>query len=149
MMRVIILEDEPIVSDLYTRLLQPVSSRIQTARNLEELREELKVTPPSDVVILDLRLGQGTIHDTIHEIPKIKAVNPQAVVIVASGVSSPEVISEAMEKGADYFAVKPETNTLPGMVHAVLKGMEGKPLTGRAIELIEKLTHEIQCKNES
>jgi hypothetical protein len=51
-----------------------------------------------------------------------------------------------MEKGADYYAVKPETNTTKGMIHAILTGMEGKPLTNRAIELIEKLTVDMQCQ---
>lgn len=143
-MRVIIVEDETAVADLYERLLEPVSSRIQRARDISELREALKSVPPTDVVILDLKLGEDPITETIHEIPKIKAVNPHAVVVVASGNTNPEIIKEVMREGADYFAIKPETNSTEGMIKAVLAGIQGKPRTARVIELIEKLTGEMQ-----
>jgi len=140
---VILVEDEEIVAELYSRILQPIASKILVAHNLDELRMHLQQLTP-DAVLLDLRLRETGPEEALREIKNIRQVNPNAVVVVASGLSDPAVIRQAMDQGADYFAVKPETNTESGLLGAILKGLADKARTARTLELIEKLTNQMK-----
>jgi len=131
--KLLIVEDESIVSDLYIRLLGPLFDTIVVVTSPEQLRALLAVPPPPDVVLFDLIGGAKAVED----IRTIRETHPDTVVVVASGNSSPEIIQAAIQRGADYYAVKPETGTRDGVIRAILQG--AKKRTGR-IALIERLT---------
>lgn len=138
-MKVIIVEDEPAVANLYEGLLKNLASEVHVAHDLPELHELLKQFVP-DVVVMDLRLKTSGPKESLAQIKPIKVLNPDAVVIVATGMSGTDIEKEAKEAGADYFAVKPETNTAEGMLSAILMGCKGKTKSTRAVEFVERLT---------
>ena len=130
------------VADLYTRLLNSVCDQITVVQTIEEMRARLVSEPPPDVVLLDLVRGAKT----VQEIKAIREVNPDAVIVIATGNASPEVVKEAMTHGADYYAVKPETNTHAGLIQAILRGARRLESKGR-IALIETLTEAMRSKS--
>lgn len=146
-MKVIIVEDEPIVADLYAGLLKGVSSDIRVAQTLGELRNMLEADAIPDAVILDLRLKTSGALDSIAAIESIKKKNPDAVVIVATGSSDDALRKKAREAGADYFAVKPEPNTAQGLITAILRSYKDHKKTARTVELVERLTAAIAQPN--
>jgi len=143
--KVIIVEDEELVAKVYQGILKEVSSEVLVAKELAQLDTMLAQTVP-DAVVIDLRLKHTGVDEGIAHIPKIRAVNPDAVIVVASGTSEPEKIKKALAAGADYYAVKPETGTADGLIGAILKGFERKQKSARTISLIEKLTNAITSK---
>ncbi len=143
-MKLLIVEDEQVVADLYIRLLRPYCRSIDVVHNVTELREYLGTFPDFNVVLFDLITGPPA----IAEIETIRQANPDSIIIIASGNRNPDVVTEAMAYGADYYAVKPETGTREGIIRAILEGAKKKESAGR-IALIERLTAAIQSKSQT
>ncbi len=141
-MKLLIVEDERTVADLYIRLLGPICDTIQVVTTLEEVDTALTDGFGPDVVLFDLVGGEQA---AIEEIKAIRTINPEAVIIVVSGHSNPAVVQKALERGADYYAIKPDVDTREKMIAAILTAAKNHDPTGR-ITLIEKLTENISKK---
>jgi CheY-like chemotaxis protein len=151
-MRILIVEDEAAVVDLYVRLLKDIAREIRVATCIAEIREQLKRLPPPDVVILDLVLkgpkGHSDALTTLEEIKAIQAANPDAVVLVISGNTNPEVVKKALELGVDQIVQdKTSVHTKEALCQEILTGFQHhgntRTQSNNAIRLIEMLTKAI------
>ncbi|MFQ5952976.1 MAG: response regulator [Candidatus Omnitrophota bacterium] len=100
--RILLVEDERLISDVIARFLQQKGFQVDTAYTLSEGVD--KYSTDHIVVLLDIALGDET---SFPLLKKIKEENPKTIVIMVSGQSSEENIREATKLGADAFVSKP------------------------------------------
>jgi two-component system response regulator HydG len=100
--KILLVEDEKLISDVIVGFLQRKGFHVDTAYTLEEGMK--KFTSEHIVVLLDIMLGDET---SFSLLTKIKEENPKTVVIMVSGHASEENIREATKLGADAFVAKP------------------------------------------
>jgi DNA-binding response OmpR family regulator len=100
--RILLVEDERLISDVMTRFLEQKGFQVDTAYTLSEGIE--KFSQEHLVVLLDIALGDET---SFPLLKKIKEESPKTIVIMVSGKSSEENIREATKLGADAFVSKP------------------------------------------
>ena len=123
MIRVLLVDDHPVVRSGYMRLLSQ-DADIQVVAEAdsadEAYRAYLNCNP--DVTITDLSMpGLGG----MSLVQKIKARDPQARVLVCSMHDSSQVVQRAMQTGAQGFVSKnAQPEELVKAVHAVYKGEE-------------------------
>jgi two-component system, NtrC family, response regulator AtoC len=85
---------------------------------------------PTDVVLLDLRLGQESGLDVL---PDIKALRPEIAVLMVTAMGSIETAVEAMRRGADNFVTKPLD---PARLLAIIvKALEARNLRHKNLRL--------------
>jgi two-component system chemotaxis response regulator CheY len=73
------------------------------ACNGQEAVERYEALRP-DVVTLDLVMPE---YDGLHALRGIKAINPNALVVVVSALEQKNILKEAFQLGANDFIVKP------------------------------------------
>ena len=101
---------------------QPGLEVVAEAGSLEETRRHV-ASIGLDVVLLDLRLPDGSGIDVIAE---IRSANPDAAVMILSATLDPRSASKAKEAGADEMLDKLAT---PGEIVATLKRLGGLHIT--------------------
>ena len=102
--RVLIVDDEPAILEILSTLLADPGREVSLARSAADV-ESYFSEPAPDVVLLDWKLPDG---DGMELLPRIKARWPAAQVILLTGQeASPEVVVEAMKRGAYHFKSKP------------------------------------------
>lgn len=112
--RALVVEDRPEVAATYARALDKADFEVFIAFNLSQAYEVLAQIPPPDVVFLDLNLNETENAEyTVRQIKKIKSYNPNMVVIVISGILTPELHGIAISQGASACKEKLD------MVHQV------------------------------
>lgn len=119
---ILIIDDEEIMRDVLTRLLQKEGYRVMTAVDAEEglslLREEA-----FDLVLLDLMLpGRGGL-PTLDE---IREMDPDLVVVMISAFASIENAVQATKRGAYDFVTKPFKNE--ELLHIIHNGLRQRQL---------------------
>jgi len=73
------------------------------AKNGDEAIQKMRAAPV-DIAILDIKMPRRDGLDTLKE---LKAINPSAKVIIATGYKSVEIAQEAVKLGASDYIVKP------------------------------------------
>lgn len=101
--RVLLVEDEPTLMELYGSVLSKRQVRLEQSGSGHDALEKLSATP-YDLVICDLNLP-GV--DGIFLLQWIQRHRPATTAIVISGDGSPERILAAMRAGAKDYLVKP------------------------------------------
>ncbi|MCG2675774.1 response regulator [bacterium] len=102
---ILIIDDEKDLCKLLDRILSPKGYNITIANTKREGIASIKREMP-DLVFLDLKLPDG---DGMKIIPKIREINPRAVVNIISAYGSEERREEARKKGVYTFIDKPFT----------------------------------------
>lgn len=103
----LIVEDRPEVSIMYKRALEALEYEVHIAFDLQSAFIILGKTPPPDVVLLDLNLSEKeNAQYTVHQVSRIKTYNPEMVLVVVSGVLTPELVATAIAQGADQVKEK-------------------------------------------
>lgn len=99
---VLVVEDEPEVLELYSKMLEEHGFECARAKNgIEGLA--LAETKKPDIVLLDLRMPEMDGIAMLHELRK-KDFGKNTPVIVLSGVDDEQHVSDAMAAGVlDYF----------------------------------------------
>lgn len=106
-MRILIVEDDEPLAGLIARYFRPLTSIAPViARNMTEAMQEINRVPPVDLVTLDLALPDSTPLETLGRIKEMKAINPNAIIVVVTGTVKPEMEGEVMSSGADGFMQK-------------------------------------------
>jgi two-component system response regulator HydG len=85
---------------------------------------------PTELVLLDLRLGAESGIDLLIEIKKVR---PEISVIIITALGTIEAAVEAMRAGADNFVLKPLDP--PRLLAIVSKGLEARALRARTQQL--------------
>ena len=101
--RILVIDDEEVVLDSCTQILDGGDCRINTASNGAEGLKRLEDLEP-DVVFLDLKMPGLS---GLEVLERIRAMRPLMVVIVITGYATVSSAVEAMKHGAYYYIAKP------------------------------------------
>ena len=133
LMRIQIIDDEPVLQDVLATLLRREGFQVlQAGTAAEGLRqaEEAEV----DLVLLDLMLPDKPGLEVLKE---FKARDPEVVVVVITAYSSVETAIAAMREGAFHYIAKPFKNQ--EVVLTVRKGLEQRRLRTENRDLRQRL----------
>ena len=103
MARILIVDDEQSLLEILEIILQRSGHQVETAASAAEALERARASAP-DLTLLDLRLGAD---DGLDVLRRLKALAPQAPVIVMTAYSTWDNAVEAMRLGAFDFLKKP------------------------------------------
>lgn len=104
--RILLVDDDPTVLQLITRLLSAGSHRLECAKSGEEALEKMKEFRP-DIVLTDNRMSGMT---GLELLKKIRETYPLTGVILMTGSVNIDTAIEAIRLGAYEFLVKPFSN---------------------------------------
>lgn len=101
--RVLVVDDEEIIRDSLSFILQKEGYDVQQAANGQEAFEKVKENPP-DVIITDIEMPgmKG-----VELLEKVSHVSPQTFVIIITAYGSIETAIQALRKGAYDYILKP------------------------------------------
>src|ERR1035438_4860221 len=99
---VFVVDDEPMLLELATAILEPVGCAVRTFRDPELALKEFAVVHPQ-VVVTDYAMGRMSGMDLIRE---CRRLNPRQKIILVSGTVDEHVFAEAPVK-PDQFLTKP------------------------------------------
>jgi len=104
MKRILLVEDDPFMVDIYTTKLKEAGFKPETASSAKEGLEKIKNSKP-DLVLLDIVLPEGT---GLHFLKKIKT-SPglkEIPVIIFSNLGQKRDVEEGLRLGADRYLIK-------------------------------------------
>ncbi len=146
-MRILIVEDEAGCAVAVRRFLEPYSSRVEHSDSLRGAFAFAK-NFQFDLIVLDGRLRDSTIENTINAIPDLRALQPHAGVVFISGILPVEEYREkALAAGADAYVAKGHDFTAAAIYVATLAAVRQRHNGDTAsrimdqIGLLEKLVH--------
>jgi two-component system, OmpR family, response regulator RegX3 len=114
--RILFVEDEPTIAELFGRALAREGFEVVGARSLSEARERFSRRTP-DLVLLDLTLPDGDGRDLCRE---LRASDVPIIMLTARGTELDRVIG--LELGADDYVVKPFSGAeVVARIRAVLR----------------------------
>ncbi len=131
--RILIIDDEEVLQDVLTDLLTQEGFETISARSGEEGLDILE-REEADLVLLDLMLPG--IHG-LEVLKRIRAEDPDQVVVVITAFSSIEGAIEAMREGAFHYIPKPFKNE--EVLLNVRQGLKQRRLTAENRRLREEL----------
>ncbi|HUK13669.1 MAG TPA: sigma-54 dependent transcriptional regulator [Thermoanaerobaculaceae bacterium] len=132
-MRILIIDDEPVLQDVLATLLRREGLQVvqaQTAGDGLRQAEEQEI----DLVLLDLMLPD---RPGIEVLKELKKRDPECVVVVITAYSSVETAITAMREGAFHYIAKPFKNQ--EVVLTVRKGLEQRRLRTENRDLRQRL----------
>lgn len=116
---ILLVEDDPDISMIVRDQLNWMGYGNRTATGVSEANTILETNPP-DLILLDLRLPDGSgmeIIDYVRSNERLKDIP----IVVISGFGQEETIREALGRGANEFLVKPVTSkTLQAVITSLL-----------------------------
>jgi PAS domain S-box-containing protein len=105
---ILLVEDEELLVEMIRLMLESKGYRVFTANNGKEAIKLYKLRKKEiDVVLTDLGLPEMT---GIYVYKKLKEINPNVIVICASGFFEPDVKHELSQAGVNGFVQKPYTS---------------------------------------
>ena len=104
-MKVLVVDDEPIVLKSCRRVLEAEGWEMISASSVAEALSILEGLTP-DMMLIDVKMP---IHDGMYLMRKVREKRPGIPIIVMSGYATSETIKEAEGLGAAVFLPKPFT----------------------------------------
>lgn len=101
--RLLVVEDEPQVRQLYATWAEMLGWFVRSAETLYDASEINRLEGPFDVMLLDLSLPNGIGPATVDQ-----AIRWAPAIIVATGNDDHEVRTECLRRGVEYFVTKSE-----------------------------------------
>jgi len=135
-LRLLVVDDEEVIRDVLTALLQKEGYRVAAASDAGEALS-LFETETFDVVLLDLMLPDRPGLEVLRE---MRRRDPDAVVVIVTAYSSIEGAIEAMREGAFHYIPKPFKNQ--EVLLTVRKGAEARRLTEENRRLRRELSRQ-------
>lgn len=106
-MKILIIDDDPGMTDLLSVLLAPSGAETLVANTALDGLELARFGQP-DVIILDLLMPEMNGVEVCKKIREFSAVP----ILVVSALDSPKVIAQALDSGADAFLSKPISSAI-------------------------------------
>ena len=103
---VLVVDDQDSIRHFVCKALEDEGYDVRSSASVREARTEIESAMP-DVVLLDLKLPDGTGIELLREIKKLQ---PEVVVILMTAFGEVETAVEAMSAGAFWFVKKPFQN---------------------------------------
>jgi len=144
-MRLLLVEDDPMLGDSVQRVLQQEAFAVDWARDGEEAELALNAFP-YDCVLLDLGLPGKNGLDILHDLRKRKFPMP-VIILTARDAVSDRIAG--LDSGADDYLVKPfDPDELTARIRALLRRRDGRvePLITFGPLTLNPATHEIYCQ---
>lgn len=145
----LIVEDSEPIARIWQECLEEIGMDTRVCGTLAEAKILARRIPPPDLLLLDLRLTDSFVPlKTVEGINELKANNPNMVVLVISGLITPEVAKVAIEKGAHAVIEKQALQTQKDLWMRIEEALKLAPPKAKdamayASSLIAKLTHSI------
>ena len=136
-----IIDEEPVIHDILTRLLTSEGYDVEISASGEEALEKY-ASQRFDLVLLDL-LMPGM--DGIEVLRAIKRIQPQAVVVILTAYASVESAIEAMKIGAFDYVQKPFKHE--ELLLIVARALEHKNLREENLRLRDELKRKFSFGN--
>lgn len=148
--KVLIIDDEPLIRQVFSFFLEDQGFEIFTADNgltgIEICRKELP-----QIVLTDLRMPEA---DGLDVLKAVKELDPEIPVVVISGVNSLDDAINALRLGAWDYLIKP-VRDLSILSYTIEKSLEKSALLKEnrqyrehLEELVEVRTNQLQFRNE-
>jgi DNA-binding NtrC family response regulator len=122
MATILVVDDQDSIRHFVNKTLEDEGYRVRTTASLREARVALEQEMP-DLVLLDLKLPDGTGIDLLRE---IKRVQPEVTVVLMTAFGEVDTAVEAMSAGAFWFVKKPFQNE--ELLGIVARGLESQKL---------------------
>lgn len=116
--KILIVEDDPLIKDLYRMALDEAGYEVETAESSEETYQKLENFHP-DVIFLDVMLPGTSGLEILKELRTNEARGcKDASIVILTNLAQRSVADFAMENGADGFIIKADMlpKDLPGVV---------------------------------
>jgi PAS domain S-box-containing protein len=131
--KILVVEDEPNVRRILSSFLTRRGYQVHTAGDGEEgvkrVDEALGKSQPYDLVLMDLMLPKI---DGVGAISMITARDPSVQIVVVTGVTTPETVHDALERGARFTFTKPLHFTGLGLaVDALIEERKARAAGGK------------------
>jgi len=131
--KILVVDDEQAICWAFTQLLQPEGYAVLVAASAEE-GLELAAREQPDMVILDIRLPRLSGLDAL---PRFRAQNPEAPVLVMTAHGTMETAIEATKRGAYNYLLKPIHNQ--DVLHHIRTALEQRSLSREVAQLRREL----------
>jgi DNA-binding response OmpR family regulator len=101
-MKILVIDDDPAMTELLKLLLQPTASSVSTANSgMDGVKLAKKNSP--DVIILDLMMPEMDGWQVCNEIRKTSRVP----ILILSALDTPGMVARSLDAGADDYLIKP------------------------------------------
>lgn len=101
-MKILVIDDDPAMTDLLVLLLQPTSSVVSTANSGQE-GVKLAQTENPDIILLDLMMPEMDGWQVCKAVRQFSNVP----ILILSALNNPGMIAAALDIGADDYLIKP------------------------------------------
>ncbi|MDP2926973.1 MAG: response regulator [bacterium] len=119
MPRLLIVEDEPLLAEMYKDSFKEAGFQVVSAPNIENALKEIETRSP-DLIILDILLLDK---NGLSLIEKIKEQKRNIPFLVLSNYDDPETIEKAFELGAKDYLLKTDFTPL-GLIREIKRCLE-------------------------
>lgn len=121
--KILLVDDDPLICQLGRTLLENLGYQVEVARAGREALRLYRKRKRPDLVILDYYLPGDNGSDVLE---KIKNLDPEARVVLASGFLPPQEVAHLKEQGASGLIYKPfRLQELEARIRQVLAGEPG------------------------
>lgn len=125
-MKILVIDDDPAMTDLLKLLLEPASNYVITANSGPEGIQLVKADSP-DVVVLDLMMPDMNGWQVCKAVRDFSNVP----ILVLSALDSPGMVAAALDAGADDYLIKPvPSSVLVAHINKLMRRI--RPATGYA-----------------
>lgn len=143
-MKVLIVEDDPNMTEALRVCMEPVAKEIRIAHELPVALSLMATEPHPDLILLDLRLPGSTAENTLQHIESFKEINPEALVFAVTGMPDPSLPALAQSLGADAFVSKKELVSQRDLLRVIQENLahrkdESEPAYKSSVTLLEKI----------
>ena len=107
MLNILVIDDDPAMTDLLKLLLRPTGATIQTANEGKTGIEIAKETQPN-LIILDLMMPEMDGWQVCTEVRTFS----DTPILILSALDSPGMVAAALDSGADDYLIKPVTSSV-------------------------------------
>ena len=115
-LRVLVVDDEPLIRWSVAETLGQAGYQVTEARDAAGAIQTLSAGPAPDVVLLDFRLPDS---NDLTLLANVRRLAPSAAVVMMTALDAPEVIAGAEALGASRIVGKPiDMRDLPAIVRA-------------------------------
>jgi len=123
---IFIVDDDPFINTLVVKRFTPEGFRVESFLYGEECLKAMDKKP--DLIILDYYFTKPghTVMNGMEIFDKIKAINPDILVIMLSGQERGEIVLELARKGIDDYVIK--DNNLIDNLNSSIKELFGREL---------------------
>jgi CheY-like chemotaxis protein len=127
MKKVLIVEDEKFIQDLYVLVFKRFDYEVDTASDGQEGVDKIK-QQPYDVILLDIMLPKMNGVDVLKIIRNQESPNKNTPVFLITNLGQENIIKEAFSIGADGYLLKSQV-TPKDVVAAVTTYLEKKAIS--------------------